>query len=91
MRGGGASRYPSLGCQLGPVNRLHTLGRSGLPDGCKTERFAERLRYTDIGVLVDQGSCGAAGVGKIDICLINNNDAFEILVVENSLDGIERD
>ena len=56
------------------------------PDCGKAKAFAQCLQYTYIRVLCDECSGTAAFCGEIDICFIDDDDAFESFVFEECAD-----
>jgi len=79
MRGGWAMAIPSLSSNNDEGN--FDMGRRKIPDCSETEAFAKGLHYDEIGVVLDEGDGAAVISRKIYVCLVDNDETFEIFVL----------
>ena len=57
--------------------------RQHVPDGSEAEALAQRLCHTKVCVFLDQRDRARLLVREVDVRLVNNDDALEILVLED--------
>ena len=65
--------------------------RDDIPDSSQPKALAQRLRDTDIGILVDEVGGRVLGACEVDVRLVDDDDTLELGVVQDALDSVERD